>query len=87
MNSGTWNRDEKDLLDQSLMENGKATSYEHIMSIVTTRKRSSIVSYYRKNKEDLLRRRKENLSRKEKNRMVQETENQKAKIWLLKKLE
>ena len=40
MNSGPWTRDEKDKLDQSLMENGNATSYEYIMKFVTTRKKS-----------------------------------------------
>ena len=67
LNSGKWNRDEKELLDQSLMENGNATSYEHIMTFVKTRTRKSIKSYYLKNKRVLLRRRNVNVSRKEKN--------------------
>ena len=87
MNSGKWNREEKDLLDQSLMDNGKDTAYEHMMSFVTTRNKQSIMSYYHNHKVELLRRRKVNVSRKEKNWKVQENGDQKAKIWLLKKLE
>ena len=67
MNSGTWNRKEKDLLDKSLMDNGADTSYEHMMTFVTTRNKQSIMSYYHRNKKELLRTRKMNVSRKEKN--------------------
>ena len=67
MNSGKWNRDEKELLDKSLMDNGKDTSYEHMMTFVTTRNKQSIMSYYHRNKKELLRTRKMNVSHKEKN--------------------
>ena len=66
MNSGKWNEDEKDLLDQSLMDNGKDTAYEHMISFVTTRNKQSIMSYYHNHKVELFRRRKVNVSRKEK---------------------
>ena len=65
MNSGKWNRDEKDLLDQSLMDNGKDTAYEHMMLFVTTRNKQSIMSYYHNHKVELLHRRKVNVSREE----------------------